>query len=165
MINKLTPYFTPLGIDVSKVPFHDGFAGSIYVGQFPYAGKNRQGELTFLDYPVDVFYQPNPKVELGHSHYFSVYTRHGHSYVSDASYVTDLRLNGVVDSTGNILYARFQHDFRYTNDGNAGVDGGGWMKDGDVWSMWGRTIGDKDGNFPKMVLLRVVDGKLVQDET
>jgi hypothetical protein len=167
MINKLTPYFTPLGIDVSKVPFHDGFAGSIYVGQFPHAGKDRHGELHFLDYAVDVFYQPNPKTELGHSHYFSVYTRPGHSYVSDASYVTDLRLGGVIDSVGNILYARFQHDFRYTHDSNAGVDGGWWMKDEDngSWSMWGRTIGGKDGTFPKMVPLRVVDGKLVQDET
>jgi len=165
MINKLSPYFTPLGIDVSKVPFHDGFAGSIYVGQFPHAGMDRHGELHFMDYAVDVFYQPNPKTELGHSHYFSVYTRLGHCYVSDASYVTDLRLNGVVDSVGDILYARYQHDFRYTHDSNAGVDGGGWVKNDGVWSMWGRTIGGKDETFPQTVWLRVVDGKLMQDET
>lgn len=166
MLDKLTPYFTPLGIDVSKVPFHDGFAGSVYVGQFPHAGKNRHGELTFLDRAVDVFYQANPKTELGHKNYFAVYVRDGHSYVSDASYVTNLRLSGVVDPDGNILYARFQHDFRYTNDGNAGVDGGAWIegKDG-VWSMWGRGLGGKDGSFPRMVTLRVIDGKLVQDDS
>lgn len=158
MIDKLKPYFTPLGIDVQAVL--EKYPDSMYVGQFPHAGKDRSGELVFFDRAVDVFYNPKPDIESGHTNYFTVYVRDGHAYISDASYVTDILLSGIVDDDGDIMYARYQHDFRYTKDQKYGVDGGGWIKSKDGWYMMGRMLGGVDGRFPKGVSLRVIGDSL-----
>ncbi len=104
-----------------------------------------------------------PNVQLGHSNYFSVFIApEGGAFIANAEYVTDLVLNGIVDSEGDILYARYQHDFRYTFDEAYGVDGGWWMKDQETgkWSMMGRTLGSRTG-MPKFCNVIVKDGQLV----
>ena len=153
--NKFTPYFTNLGINVPAVL--EKYEGCTYVGQFP--PKSRGG---FGDRAVDVFYQPTPDVLKGHTHYFCIFVNDdGTAYIANAAHVLDLDLTGVVDTAGNIIYARFQHDFRWTVDGEYGVDGGSWTQNYETnrWNMWGRTMGKT--KLPKMISLRVVDDKIV----
>jgi hypothetical protein len=160
-MSKFQKYFTNLGIDVQKVLELDEFSGCSYVGQFPGGRRKDNGSIDFRDSAVDVFYQPNPDRSLGHTNYFSVFNHQGSVYIANAEYVTDVLLNGIIDSEGDILYARYQHDFRYTFDKKCGVDGGWWLKweDG-LWAMAARTIGSVDGSLPKWVNIRVKDGIL-----
>ena len=162
-MSKFQKYFTNLGIDVQKVLELEKFTGCSYVGQFPGARMDASEDIDFRDCAVDVFYQPNPNRELGHSNYFSIRAGNGTAYVANAAYVTHLEFYGIVDHDGSILYARYQHDFRYTHDGEFGVDGGWWFKNEDtgLWGMNGRVLGSKTG-FPKMVTIRVKDWELVE---
>lgn len=132
------------------------------MGQFPGGHKTESGDIQFRDAAVDVFYQPNPAP--GHGHYFSMFVNRDRIYIANADYVTELIMYGIVDDAGDILYARFQHDFRYTTDRKYGVDGGWWSKDSStgMWGMNTRTIGSDDvsDRFPTMVSLRVIDGVL-----
>ncbi len=160
-MSKFQKYFTNLGVDVAKVLEMEKFSRCFHIGQFPGGRRKANGDIEFRDEAVDVFYQPNPDRSLGHSNYFSVFNHQGSVYITNAEYVTDVLLSGIIDSEGDILYARYQHDFRYTFDKKCGVDGGWWAKDEDgLWSMYGRTIGSEDGSFPKWGNIRVKEDKL-----
>lgn len=150
---KFLKRFTNLGISVDAVI--KKFPTSRYVGQFPL--KARGGDMT--DFAADVFYEPNPDVELGHSNYFAVYRTADGAFITNASHVETLILLVYADSDGDFIYARYQHDFRPFDDNY--VDGGAWL---DVpgapgmKSMMGRLLGNvepesqfsvvvKDGEF------------------
>lgn len=157
--SKFSKYFTNLGVDVDVILAAEKFACS-YVGQFP-GGRTDDvtGELKFRDAAVDVFYQPNPAP--GHGHYFSMFVNRDRMYIANADYVTMLMMYGIYDNDGNILYPRFQHDFRFTDDHAYGADGGWWFKDEDTgyWGMNWRALGSSTA-MPKTCRLSVVDGRL-----
>jgi hypothetical protein len=151
---KFAPRFPSLGINVDGVLAK--FPTVKYVGQFPL--RNKSGEFT--DFAADVFYEPNPNLELGHSNYFSVYRTSDGVYITKADHVETLLLNVYTDTDGNFIYPRFQHDFRGF-DGNH-IDGGAWIESNEkpgMKEMYGRFIGDmakcrirqtaivKDGEF------------------
>lgn len=76
--------------------------------------------------PVDVFYNPNPDVSKGHSHYFALrylYVKDA-VYISDGSKVLELSLNGFRADSGEIVFSRHRHDYRTSQDGTVSVDGG-----------------------------------------
>lgn len=158
--SKFSKYFTDLGVDVGVILVAEKFAGCSYVGQFPGGHiDDVTEELKFRDAAVDVFYQPNPAP--GHGHYFSSFVNRGRIYIANADYVTMLMMHGIYDNAGNILYPRFQHDFRFTDDNEFGADGGWWFKDEDsgYWGMNCRTLGSS-AEMPKTCRLTVVDGRL-----
>ena len=134
-----------------------------YVGQFPLKQKSWTNEVKFTDWCVDVFYEPNPKVELGHGHYFAVYPSIGHRYITGAEHVEQLMLNVYTDSNGDYIYSRYQHDFRSFDE--VSIDGGWWIgvNGTDYHSMIGRTLW-KEGSCPNGMSVVVKDGEFYRIE-
>ena len=89
--------------------------GAKYMGYW--ATKRPNGNWNEL--PVDVFYQPNPDTEKGHTHYFGMY-RQTDVYITDASSAFSDPIYGV-DVGGRVLVSRYVHDFSEFN---------GWFIDG-----------------------------------
>lgn len=158
--SKLSPYFENLGINIDSVLNH--YPSARHVGQF--ALKTRED---YTDFAVDVFYQPNPNRELGYDNYFAIYKKDGKAYITSAAGIRDMVFSGVADCDGNVLYARYRHDFRSTKDGDIMVDGGMWLKCHDPgplfnkYYMMGRTLGSV--RILPMSLI-VVDGHVFEVE-
>lgn len=72
--------------------------------------------------PVDVFYQPNPDVSKGHSHYFGVFIQQNQVYITDAASAFSEPMMGVLCEDGEVLVSRYRNDCVMKND--AMVDGG-----------------------------------------
>ena len=153
-------HFTPTRIRVGEV--RKRYPTAKYVGQFPLQARDGN----FTDFHADVFYEPNPKTELGHSNYFAVYVRDDRAYITNAKHVETLMLSVFEDRDGNYIYARFQHDFRSfkTADDNIGIDGGWWMPvaDGEgMYCMIGRTLWGGD-HLPMSKFVIVRDGEFYE---
>lgn len=72
--------------------------------------------------PVDVFYQPNPDVHAGHSHYFGIFYRNDAMYICDAKSAFDEPITGIITDDGEVIVSRYRHD--YVTKGNHMIDGG-----------------------------------------
>lgn len=69
-----------------------------------------------------IFYNENP--QENHSQYFAI-TAFSKSYIiSDASFLKDIKIAGVVDSKGNVIYSRYRHDYITSPDRTVSIDGG-----------------------------------------
>lgn len=91
-----------------------------YVGVFC-LGKDSQWDNA----PVDIFYQPKPNIELGHTNYMAVFYRNGTLYVADgSSAIVGVTFNAVVAENGEIIYSCYRHDYQLSSDGTAWIDGG-----------------------------------------
>ena len=88
-----------------------------YVCELCVKGKN----TTWVDLPSLIFYTEEP---YKGSHYFAITETLHDIIISDASFVTDLRIAGVVDQKNNVIYSRYRHDFRTSPDKTISVDGG-----------------------------------------
>ena len=159
--SKFLKYFTSTGIDVPTVSMV--YKTSRYVGQFPLMTKSG-----FSEFHVDVFYEPNPDRDLGHSYYFAIYQRVGGVYIIGAEHIEKLILSVYTDSEGYLIYSRFQHDFRSfkTSTGDVSIDGGWWMPvpgyEG-YSGMCGRTLWD-GGLCPRGKTVVVRDGEFYEVE-
>lgn len=72
--------------------------------------------------PVYVFYQANPKKELGHSHYYGIFTEYGRTKIYDAGLMTGEKVCGLITPQRRFLYSAYSHDF--VQEGPNFVDGG-----------------------------------------
>ena len=77
------------------------------------------------DIPVEVFYQPNPDISKGHSHYFGLFV----SDITEKVMITDAasafsgQINGILED--DIVYvSRYRHDFTRTPRRGSSIDGG-----------------------------------------
>lgn len=102
-------------LDISKV---EQLKDAKYVGDF--CLKNSMGGWS--DMPVSVFYQRNPAPE--HGRYFGLFMRDGNIMICDASSTVGIPIQGVQAESGEVIYSRFRHDFRFTTCGSVFVDGG-----------------------------------------
>ena len=157
-----TKNFTSTGINVEVVLVK--YPTAKYVGQFPL--ELRDGNFT--DYHAEVFYEPNPNRELGHSNYFAIYSQMGGVYITGAEHVEKLILSVYTDSEGDLIYSRYQHDFRSfkTEIGSVSIDGGYWMPMGEYewpFRMIGRTLWDT-GPCPRGMSVVVRDGEFYEIE-
>ena len=90
-----------------------------YIGDF--CIKDKYGNWT--NNPIAIFYQENPKIELGHSHYMGLF-----SYYDDRISICNGEsafsepLTGVLTDSGYILVSCYRH--HYNNEGNDFIDGG-----------------------------------------
>lgn len=113
---KVDPYhFAP-----ENIPRIEGHYSAKYLGYW--CIKLRSG--AWSDMPVDVFYQANPDVSLGHSHYFGLYIdqRTGGLMICDAKSAFSEPIVGVVDN--DVVYvSRYRHDYIKTPNGYV-IDGG-----------------------------------------
>lgn len=81
----------------------------------------------FYDLPdgrehIEVFYQENPKTELGHSHYMGFFQRNGVGYVTNAKSIADAKFPALQLDDGTFLVSRYRHDF--ASNGKDFIDGG-----------------------------------------
>ena len=93
--------------------------GSTFVGYFP--TKLKGGGWGNV---AAVFYQPNPKTELGHSNYFGLYVDdYNPGVIFNADYITK-GWTGAKADNGELLWSEYRHDFHTSEDGSVWVDGG-----------------------------------------
>ncbi len=98
--------------------------GAVYMGFW--CTKNPGGGWN--ESPVDVFYQPNPDVSLGHKSYFGILKRSepitgkDRVYICDATSAFSEPIKGVICGDGEVLVSRYRHDFQ--TKGNCMIDGG-----------------------------------------
>lgn len=82
--------------------------------------KDKKGNWT--DSPVEVFYNPEPDISLGHSNYLGLYTSNNNVFVCDAASAFEASIYGL--TYGNEVYvSKYRHDFVSTPDGSF-IDGG-----------------------------------------
>ena len=102
--------------------------------------------------PVDVFYQPNPDVSKGHSHYFGMFrTFEGQVMITKAESAFSEPITGLLTDDGEVIVSRYRHD--YVTKGPYMIDGGR-----DYLRTSGNTA---DG---KLVKVTVVDGEFQFEE-
>lgn len=101
--------------DIKKV---EKLRNAKYVGDFCIKGRGD----SWSDMPVAVFYQETPPE--GYGHYFGLFTRDGSILICDASSTVGIPIVGVQAQNGEIIYSRYRHDFRISQDGTVTIDGG-----------------------------------------
>lgn len=106
-------------IDITKAEEH---YGAIYIADL--CIKNKNGD--YAEEPLSVFYQPNPRLDLKHTHYFGLFysPRSGLPMITNAIDVSEGIWNGAVADSGEIVFSRWRHDYRTSVDGSVMVDGG-----------------------------------------
>jgi hypothetical protein len=73
--------------------------------------------------PVDVFYQPNPDVSKGHSHYFGMFRNfENQTMITDAASAFSEPITGLLTENGEVFVSRYRHDF--VQKGPYMIDGG-----------------------------------------
>jgi hypothetical protein len=81
----------------------------------------------WTDFPVAVFYQPNPNRELGHSNYFGIHINRyleGNCSICDAQSAFSQPIIGAVADNGEVIYSKYRHDYAVSEDGTVFIDGG-----------------------------------------
>lgn len=124
--------------------------------------KNRNGG--WVNQSVSIFYQSDPsKVPEGGSQWFGLFFKAEHPDVEDspmrlticnAISAVEEDIVGVVADNGDVIYSRYRHDYRFSPDRSAWIDGGR-----DYTRYSGRGFGRRgDG---QIVTLRIVEDKLI----
>jgi len=68
-------------------------------------------ESGWSDQPVDVFYQPNPDVNKGHSHYFGMFrTFKGDAMITKADSAFSEPITGLLTENGEVIVSRYRHN-------------------------------------------------------
>ncbi len=101
---------------------------------------------------VAVFYQPHPRLDLGHSHYFGLLVKNGTVYIVNAESAFKEPITALV-CDGELIYSRYRHDMRrgYSSKGNETyVDGG---------RDYTKLVGDFMNT--EMVQFTIQDGEIV----
>lgn len=113
-----------------------------FVGQFCLRTKGGgwQG-----DDCADVYYQEKPPVE-GYSNYLGLIIQNGTTMITSGASGVEGIISAVEADDGTIIYSRYRHDYRTSDDGSVFIDGGrDYVKGG----MHGRYLTMKviDGEF------------------
>ena len=106
----------------------------------------------FYDLPkqdnVWVFYQENPKTELGHTNYMGVFFIHDEMWVTNAIGITEAKYPAIEVEPGRYIVSRYRHNFVSDEKTGAFIDGG---------------LAYTRSNRPSNTYMRVVDGKEIYD--
>jgi hypothetical protein len=103
-----------------KIKIIENHYGAKYIGYWAVKWSERLGWSSF---PVDVFYQPNPDLSKGHTHYFGMHiSERGDLMISNAESAFSEPIAGVLTEDGEVIVSRFRHDY-VTKDGQV-IDGG-----------------------------------------
>ena len=149
MLEKIKPYFDELIPNIESIAREIDKA-AIHVAQV--APLMKSGK--FGDFAVDVFYTPTPDKSKGHEHYFMLFVRNKKIYISSATFIEKMMFTGIYDSDDNILFPRFQHDFRYTKDEKNFVDGSWWNCESIPYHMEYYRVGGELTTAPVALIIR-----------
>lgn len=94
--------------------------GGTYIGDFCLKLKNGN----WSDNPAAIFYQPNPKIEFGHTHLFAIVNLFDGSYITCGDSAFSEPIAGIIADDGEVIYSRFRHDYRTSADNSVFIDGG-----------------------------------------
>ena len=72
--------------------------------------------------PVDVFYQPNPDTEKGHSHYFGLFFQDDTLFITNAASAFSDPIVGIKTDDDEVIVSRYRHD--YVEKDQHMIDGG-----------------------------------------
>ncbi|MCK9369758.1 hypothetical protein M0R04_07630 [Candidatus Dojkabacteria bacterium] len=104
-------------INIKKTEDH---YGSKFIGDFCIRSLQ-----SWTETPAAVFYQPNPNLELGHTHYFGLFVADSRKVIivnAESAFVDPII--GVVADDGEIIFSRYRHDFVWSGDRSVYIDGG-----------------------------------------
>lgn len=79
--------------------------------------------MSWNEVPVDVFYQPNPDREKGHSNYFGLFFQNDSLWITDAQSAFSETIGGIITDDGEVLVSRYRHHY-VTKEGGYMIDGG-----------------------------------------
>ena len=103
-----------------KIKIIENHYGAKYLG---YWAVKWSESLGWSSFPVDVFYQPNPDVSKGHTHYFGMHiSERGDLMISNAESAFSEPITGVLTEDGEVIVSRYRHDY-VVKDGQM-IDGG-----------------------------------------
>lgn len=124
-----------------KIKIIENHYGAKYLGYWAVKWSERLGWSSF---PVDVFYQPNPDVSKGHTHYFGMHiSERGDLMISNAESAFSEPITGVLTESGEVIVSRYRHDY-VQKDGQV-IDGGRDYTRASVGKFVNVTV--KDGEF------------------
>lgn len=103
-----------------KIPAIEEHYGGKFIGDF--CTKAPGGYWNEI--PVAVFYQPNPDVSQGHTHYFGIFVQNGHLHITNAISVAEEPIAGIASDEGEVIFSRYRHDYTTSTDGSVFIDGG-----------------------------------------
>lgn len=116
-----------------------------YVGQF--CLRDKYGN--WVNDIAEVFWQPTPPVE-GYSNYFALFIRDGATFITSGASAVEGTLYAVQADDGEIIYSRYRHDYRVSQDKSVWIDGG-------------RDY-TRHGSHGKLIELKIVDGDFYEIE-
>lgn len=115
---NIKPYIINYPYHNLNIPAIEQNYGVKYMG--PWCVKDRNGNWSEI--PVEIFYQPEPFFEKGHSHYLGVFIRHGNVYLTDGQSAFSDPIAGIMVAQNEVVVSRYRHDYR--ERGGAMIDGG-----------------------------------------
>lgn len=92
-----------------------------YLGEFPILIAG--GNITDAAYPL--FYELNPDFTKGHSHYYSLFVRDGHVYITGNPQIETLIFRGI-EKDNKIIYSAHRYDYQTVPGTSEFIDGGAW---------------------------------------
>ena len=130
--------FHPVDISVIEKVYN-----AQYIGYWAIKGRAQN----WTDMPVEVFYQPEPNVEEGHSNYFGIYLdQFDRLMICDAASFCPPEGIMVTVVNDEVVASHYRHDMRYSSSGAAFMDGGrDYARSNGAGVFGAMTV--KDGNF------------------
>ena len=103
--------------------------------------------------PALIFYTPVAHPQG--SNWFAIQQIQGNTYISNGISAVEEPITGIVAKNGDVIYSRFRHDYRVSDDDSVFIDGGrDYTK-----------LGSNDGTPIQTVTLRIDKNRLVIDYT
>lgn len=74
---------------------------------------------------IEVFYAATAHPDSG-SRYFGIYTggRARELFITNGAFIEDQEISAVIADNGDIIYSRYRHDYRVSDDNSVWIDGG-----------------------------------------
>lgn len=96
--------------------------------------------------PTSIFYQDTPP-EPGYSNYFAIIVRGNQTLITSGESAVSEPISGIQADNGEVIFSRYRHDFRESQDKSVFIDGG-------------RDY-TKHNNPERLVEINIVDGEML----
>ena len=104
-----------------NIPAIEEKFGGTFIGDF--CVKTKSG--MWSEFPVAIFYQPNPDTSLGHTNYFGIVRLDSdHINIMKGDSAFEDPITGIIADDGEIIFSRYRHNFVTSSDKSVWVDGG-----------------------------------------